>query len=162
MLLNFIPKVMVNYHHWCNTYRSDVEEGGETVFPAAGGNYSATPGWNEKSACAKRGLSVKPKRGDALLFWSMRPDATLDPSSLHGKRSHCFPPPFLPLTHVFFLSCIPWNENVIRENSWSTCRRKVMVFMNEFNFVPNAGGCPVIKGNKWSCTKWLHVGEYKV
>lgn len=75
----------------CNTYRSDVEEGGETVFPAAGGNYSATPGWDEKSsACAKRGLSVKPKRGDALLFWSMRPDATLDPSSLHGKRSQMF------------------------------------------------------------------------
>ncbi|KAI4988640.1 hypothetical protein ZWY2020_035880 [Hordeum vulgare] len=21
--------------------------------------------------------------------------------------------------------------------------------------------CPVIKGNKWSSTKWLHVGEYK-
>ncbi|KAE8766419.1 putative aspartyl aminopeptidase [Hordeum vulgare] len=23
------------------------------------------------------------------------------------------------------------------------------------------GDCPVIKGNKWSSTKWLHVGEYK-
>ncbi|KAL3634257.1 putative prolyl 4-hydroxylase 3 [Castilleja foliolosa] len=64
-------------------YLSDVEEGGETVFPAAVGNYSSTPGWNEKSECAKRGLSVKARMGDALLFWSMRPDATLDPSSLH-------------------------------------------------------------------------------
>lgn len=71
-------------------HRSDVEEGGETVFPAASGNFNATPGWNEKSACAKRGLSVKPKMGDALLFWSMRPDASLDPSSLHGKHIHCF------------------------------------------------------------------------
>ncbi|PIN01372.1 Prolyl 4-hydroxylase alpha subunit [Handroanthus impetiginosus] len=88
-------------------YLSDVEEGGETIFPAAMGNYSSVPGWNERSECAKRGLSVKPKRGDALLFWSMRPDATLDPSSLHG-------------------------------------------------------GCPVIRGNKWSSTKWMHVGEYKV
>ncbi|PQQ13471.1 putative prolyl 4-hydroxylase 10 [Prunus yedoensis var. nudiflora] len=44
------------------------------------------------------------QHGDALLFWSMRPDASLDPSSLHG-------------------------------------------------------GCPVIKGNKWSSTKWVRVNE---
>lgn len=87
-------------------YLSDVEEGGETVFPAAKGNYSAVPWWNELSECGKDGLSVKPKRGDALLFWSMKPDATLDPSSLHG-------------------------------------------------------GCSVIKGNKWSSTKWIRVHEYK-
>ncbi|KAL3525223.1 hypothetical protein ACH5RR_013595 [Cinchona calisaya] len=88
-------------------YLSDVEEGGETVFPAAKGNISAVPWWNELSKCGKGGLSVKPKRGDALLFWSMKPDATLDPSSLHG-------------------------------------------------------GCPVIRGNKWSSTKWMRVHEYKV
>lgn len=73
---------------WVDGYfapcRSDVEEGGETVFPAAEGNFSANPEWKNLSACAKRGLHVKPKMGDALLFWSMRPDATLDPSSLHG------------------------------------------------------------------------------
>lgn len=88
-------------------YLSDVEEGGETVFPSAQGNYSADPAWHNLSECAKKGIHVKPKMGDALLFWSMRPDATLDPSSLHG-------------------------------------------------------GCPVIKGNKWSSTKWMHVEEYKV
>ncbi|KAI3420682.1 Fe2OG dioxygenase domain-containing protein [Psidium guajava] len=88
-------------------YLSDVEEGGETVFPAAKENISAVPWWNELSECGKEGLSVKPKMGDALLFWSMRPDATLDESSLHG-------------------------------------------------------GCPVIKGNKWSSTKWMRVHEYKV
>ncbi|XVE87488.1 hypothetical protein DITRI_Ditri18aG0121400 [Diplodiscus trichospermus] len=65
-------------------YLSDVEEGGETVFPAAKGNISAVPWWNELSECGKGGLSVKPKMGDALLFWSMKPDASLDPSSLHG------------------------------------------------------------------------------
>ncbi|CAI0461992.1 unnamed protein product [Linum tenue] len=65
-------------------YLSDVEEGGETVFPSAKGNYSAIPWWNELSECGKKGLSVKPKMGDALLFWSMKPDASLDPSSLHG------------------------------------------------------------------------------
>lgn len=54
------------------------------MFPAAKGNFSSVPWWNELSECGKTGLAVKPKRGDALLFWSMRPDATLDPSSLHG------------------------------------------------------------------------------
>ncbi|KAL1540688.1 procollagen-proline 4-dioxygenase [Salvia divinorum] len=87
-------------------YLSDVEEGGETVFPAAKGNFSSVPYWNELSECGKGGLSVKPKMGDALLFWSMKPDATLDSSSLHA-------------------------------------------------------GCPVIKGNKWSSTKWIRVHEHK-
>lgn len=87
-------------------YLTDVEEGGETVFPNAQGNISDVPWWNELSECGKTGLSVKPKMGDALLFWSMKPDASLDPSSLHG-------------------------------------------------------GCPVIKGNKWSSTKWIRVNEYK-
>ncbi|XP_074308458.1 putative prolyl 4-hydroxylase 10 [Silene latifolia] len=87
-------------------YLSEVDFGGETVFPDAKGNKSAVPYWNELSECAKEGLSVKPKMGDALLFWSMNPDASLDPSSLHG-------------------------------------------------------GCPVIKGNKWSATKWIRVNEYK-
>ncbi|CAN6818040.1 unnamed protein product [Brassica oleracea] len=86
-------------------YLSDVEEGGETVFPAAKGNISDVPWWNELSKCGREGLSVLPKKRDALLFWSARPDATLDPSSLHG-------------------------------------------------------GCPVIKGNKWSSTKWFHFNEY--
>ncbi|KAG5246535.1 oxidoreductase family protein [Salix suchowensis] len=65
-------------------YLSDVEEGGETVFPAANMNVSSVPWWNELSECGKKGLALKPKMGNALLFWSTRPDATLDPSSLHG------------------------------------------------------------------------------
>eukprot|EP01018_Ginkgo_biloba_P017841 Gb_02141 [translate_table: standard] len=88
-------------------YLSDVEKGGETVFPAFKVNSSSVPWWDELSECAKSGFSVRPRMGDALLFWSMRPDASLDPSSLHG-------------------------------------------------------GCPVIQGDKWSATKWLHLNEYKV
>ncbi|GLJ21423.1 hypothetical protein SUGI_0394510 [Cryptomeria japonica] len=87
-------------------YLSDVEKGGETVFPASTVNSSSVPWWDELSECAKAGVSVRPRMGDALLFWSMKPDASLDPSSLHA-------------------------------------------------------GCPVIQGDKWSATKWMHVGEYE-
>jgi len=71
------------------------------VFP------KATPkGGSSLGGRAKRGVSVKPKMGDALLFWSMRPDGSRDPKSLHGAS-------------------------------------------------------PVIRGDKWSATKWMHVHEYK-
>jgi prolyl 4-hydroxylase len=64
---------------------SDVEEGGETIFPSSKANSSSSPFYNELSECAKKGLAVKPKMGDALLFWSMRPDGSLDATSLHGE-----------------------------------------------------------------------------
>eukprot|EP00245_Coleochaete_scutata_P012934 TRINITY_DN5118_c0_g1_i1.p1 TRINITY_DN5118_c0_g1~~TRINITY_DN5118_c0_g1_i1.p1 ORF type:complete len:273 (+),score=58.17 TRINITY_DN5118_c0_g1_i1:96-914(+) len=64
-------------------YLSDVEKGGETVFPAsqADGNREDL---DQLSECAKAGVSVRPKRGDALLFWSLTPEAKLDPKALHG------------------------------------------------------------------------------
>lgn len=84
-------------------YLSNVEEGGETVFPKV-----PVPAWQTKSnysECAMKGLANKPYKGDAVLFWSIKPDGRFDPKSLHGS-------------------------------------------------------CPVIKGEKWSATKWIHVGTY--
>lgn len=49
--------------------------------------------------------AVKPQKGDALLFFSLHPDATTDSDSLHGS-------------------------------------------------------CPVIEGEKWSATKWIHVRSF--
>jgi len=51
------------------------------------------------------GHAVKPRKGDALLFFSLHPDATTDTNSLHGS-------------------------------------------------------CPVIEGEKWSATKWIHVRSF--
>ncbi|WOL13347.1 hypothetical protein Cni_G22117 [Canna indica] len=65
-------------------YLSDVEEGGETVFPNAKVDASSLPSYNELSECGKSGLALKPKMGDALFFWSIKPDAMMDPLSLHG------------------------------------------------------------------------------
>ena len=62
-------------------YLSDVEEGGETVFPSS----STKPEYGrEWSDCARRGLAVKPRRGDALLFFSLDLSQQLDTASLHA------------------------------------------------------------------------------
>ncbi|KAK8507179.1 hypothetical protein V6N13_069972 [Hibiscus sabdariffa] len=87
-------------------YLTNVTKGGETVFPQAEESpLHTTPANDDLSDCAKKGIAVKPKRGDALLFYSLYPNAIPDPSSLHA-------------------------------------------------------GCPVIEGEKWSATKWIHVDSF--
>ena len=62
-------------------YLSDVEEGGETVFP----NIPAPDGDNgpQFSECARYHLAAKPKKGNAVLFHSIKPTGELEPRSLH-------------------------------------------------------------------------------
>lgn len=84
-------------------YLSTPESGGETVFPASKIKPDRSGGqWSD---CARRGASVKAKKGDALLFWSLTPDQKEDTTSLHAS-------------------------------------------------------CPVIRGEKWSATKWMHVNGF--
>ncbi|CAA6653543.1 unnamed protein product [Spirodela intermedia] len=62
-------------------YLSDVEEGGETMFPYENGlNMNSGYDFNE---CI--GLRVKPRQGDGLLFYSVLVNGTIDPMSLHGS-----------------------------------------------------------------------------
>lgn len=84
-------------------YLSNVVRGGETVFPRAFDPREKNESWSE---CAKKGLSVHPEKGDALLFFSLDTEAAPDVMSLHGS-------------------------------------------------------CPVIEGEKWSATKWMHVGRFE-
>ncbi|XP_019156928.1 PREDICTED: probable prolyl 4-hydroxylase 4 [Ipomoea nil] len=88
-------------------YLSDVGKGGETVFPKAeeSSHLRSVVSDDDLSECAKKGIAVKPHRGDALLFFNLHPDATPDTDSLHR-------------------------------------------------------GCPVIEGEKWSATKWIHVDSF--
>ncbi|PIN15275.1 Prolyl 4-hydroxylase alpha subunit [Handroanthus impetiginosus] len=64
-------------------YLSDVEEGGETMFPFENGS-NMDIGYDYKSCI---GLKVKPRRGDGLLFYSLHPNGTIDKMSLHGSCS---------------------------------------------------------------------------
>ncbi|XP_020091732.1 probable prolyl 4-hydroxylase 7 [Ananas comosus] len=65
-------------------YLSDVEKGGETVFPNAEG-WESQPKDDSWSDCARGGYAVKPTKGDAVLFFSLNIDSTTDPHSLHGS-----------------------------------------------------------------------------
>ncbi|XP_076912020.1 putative prolyl 4-hydroxylase 7 [Bidens hawaiensis] len=65
-------------------YLSNVEKGGETVFPKSEMKESQLKN-DESSACAKSGYAVKPKKGDALLFFNLHPNGTTDRMSLHGS-----------------------------------------------------------------------------
>jgi prolyl 4-hydroxylase len=62
-------------------YLTTPEEGGETVFPKAQIKTTG-PGWSD---CAKEGLAVKATKGDALLFYSLKPNGETDPTSMHGS-----------------------------------------------------------------------------
>eukprot|EP01060_Flectonema_neradi_P008552 TRINITY_DN160_c6_g1_i1.p1 TRINITY_DN160_c6_g1~~TRINITY_DN160_c6_g1_i1.p1 ORF type:complete len:516 (+),score=114.93 TRINITY_DN160_c6_g1_i1:57-1604(+) len=64
-------------------YLDDVESGGETNFPAASRLH---PHVRSSSDC-QQGLRVRPTKGDAVLFYSMYRDMSLDPLSLHGGCS---------------------------------------------------------------------------
>lgn len=89
--------VLMYLHDW-------LEEGGETVFPKIPAPNGINPQFSD---CARHALAVKPKKGDAILFHSMKYTGEIEERSMHGA-------------------------------------------------------CPVIKGEKWSMTKWIHAGHYRM
>jgi hypothetical protein len=66
---------------------ADVEEGGETAFPKAFAKDKyfdpAVQGAGSWSACAREYVAARPKKGDALLFYSLNPDLRQDQFSFH-------------------------------------------------------------------------------
>ncbi|KAM3260449.1 hypothetical protein ACQJBY_051608 [Aegilops geniculata] len=62
-------------------YLTDVEEGGETMFPYENGD-NMNIGYDYEQCI---GLKVKPRKGDGLLFYSLMVNGTIDPTSLHGS-----------------------------------------------------------------------------
>ncbi|KAJ4826653.1 putative prolyl 4-hydroxylase 9 [Turnera subulata] len=62
-------------------YLSDVEEGGETTFPYEDG-FDYVRGHDSRPC---NGFKIRPRQGDGLLFYSLFPNNTIDPTSLHGS-----------------------------------------------------------------------------
>ena len=66
-------------------YLAEPEEGGETIFPYVG---------SEQCRCGsemQRGICIKPRKGNAVVFWTMRPDgrAPLPPLCARSVRILC-------------------------------------------------------------------------
>ncbi|KFM24033.1 Prolyl 4-hydroxylase subunit alpha-1 [Auxenochlorella protothecoides] len=97
-------------------YLADTEEGGETAFPTVRGaarvrgSEWVDPALEQRlgpfSSCAQGSVAARPRKGDALLFHSLKPDGTHDPAAMHT-------------------------------------------------------GCPVVKGTKWTATKWIHTKPFR-
>ncbi|KAG7669310.1 hypothetical protein Ndes2526B_g05614 [Nannochloris sp. 'desiccata'] len=66
-------------------YLKDGVVGGETAFPESSEWIDPSIGkrMGPFSKCAQGVVAVKPKKGDALLFWSAKPDGSHDEASLH-------------------------------------------------------------------------------
>lgn len=89
-------------------YLNDVESGGETSFPRS---YNwADPTLQVRngpwSPCAHGNVATKPRKGDALLFFSVWPNGQFDVNSIHQ-------------------------------------------------------GCPVLEGEKWTGTVWIHASPWR-
>lgn len=65
------------------TYLSDVQEGGETIFKKEGKD-NADVEVHDYVTCEPDKFKYKPRKGDAVLFFSLDPDLNIDPRSLHG------------------------------------------------------------------------------
>lgn len=66
-------------------YLADVEEGGETAFPhnSEWSDPTLPAKLGPFSKCAQGHVAAKPKKNDAVLFWSLKPDGTSDEAAMH-------------------------------------------------------------------------------
>eukprot|EP00899_Mesostigma_viride_P009792 jgi/Mesvir1/18814/Mv04306-RA.1 len=65
-------------------YLSDVEEGGETVFPLADMTEEQINKTRIDYKACDKGVKVRPKKGDAMVFYSLTPHGEFEKTSLHG------------------------------------------------------------------------------
>lgn len=61
-------------------YLSTPEAGGHTIFPRSFGQRPK----NSSDCSSKKALKIAPKKGEAIIFYSLTADGGLDPLSLHG------------------------------------------------------------------------------
>ncbi|KAL4432155.1 hypothetical protein ABPG77_005917 [Micractinium sp. CCAP 211/92] len=119
-------------------YLNDVEEGGETCFP----NIPANNG-PEFSECARKVLAVKPRRGDALLFHSIKPNGELERRSMHTA---------CPLTKGVKWSAPKWVHVGHYATAGEQAQRIEQYTQTELHY-------PDCKDNNEGCQGWASSGE---
>jgi prolyl 4-hydroxylase len=62
-------------------YLSNVTRGGHTIFPQANGGYG---GYDTGDCDIPTALKVQPVKGEAIIFYSLNSDGSVDPKSVHG------------------------------------------------------------------------------
>ena len=77
--LQRVATLLIYLNSWGVDY-----EGGETTFPLVGPS-EAQSSWSNVSACTRGKLAVRPKKGDAVLFFSLSPSGDEMQSSMHGS-----------------------------------------------------------------------------
>ena len=115
-------------------YLSTPEEGGETTFPHAEAR-SSGPGWSD---CALQGLSVKAVKGNAILFFSLHHNGTVDEASVHGA---------CPVTKGVKYSAPKWMHVSAFEPASS------------LPVAPRGGGAGGCRDADARCAAWAREGE---
>ena len=123
------------------------------------------------SPCAAGKLHVKPRRGDAVLFWSTHmsgheaglgysfPDGFIvvyrctHTNSSHHMSGHKAQPTVVP--RVIDRSMLLHPYKLAAQAEKGTSWRPLSEDPASLH-----GGCPVVAGHKWTATKWLRVGPY--
>ena len=61
-------------------FLNEPKGGGETAFPSVPSDATSGEEW---SACARGSLAHKPRTGDLIVFWNLRPDGSIDLGATH-------------------------------------------------------------------------------
>lgn len=118
-------------------------------------------GWGK---CGKRGVAVKPSVGDALLFWGVLPDTkTIDKvcgvktpfrqSSFDCDEWLCHATRKCDAVRWLFVFSALSLISLCPSHLW--CERWYMHEQASMH-----AGCPVLRGVKWTATKWIHARPY--
>ena len=135
----------------CVGRRTTPEEGGETVFPQAATRVSGAE-WSE---CAAKGLAVKTRRGDALLFYRCAPALLRGAPAVTARVAARAGSPCARLS-------VPSAGGLLKAAGVASlvCQRgcaarlRSLTPSGEVDHSSLHGSCPTTRGEKWSATKW--------